>query len=357
MAPSIIFGLAWIWFVSIWLFNLVGFFKTEYIEKFEIKLFEINLLLLNLIFLFLTTLVFLTLYNDWPFLESVFEFISFIDDVVFVYIVVAFITVLVITARVITAKRLQRILSFRDYYKIAIAFIFLPIGIFRIQREVNDLMDGEKNKKSGYAFIGFTVLIVAGTIANFLGNELEVSFGTHDTDDFNFDNGMPERSHLQDDTLFYAMSDALKADSAFKEAIQLYHSGDFLGAINNINMAIQDDSLNTDYYFNRAVILFEQFDQLDAAVMDLTKVIQIDSSDWKAYQNRGYYYYLNEQYDKALSDINMSIQLNPDFSNAYLLRGLLKEKLNDSIDACADYKTAERLGNEDAILKLVEFCD
>jgi tetratricopeptide (TPR) repeat protein len=51
--------------------------------------------------------------------------------------------------------------------------------------------------------------------------------------------------------------------------------------------------------------------------------------------------YNKEDYPGALTDYNQAISLNPNFANAYLNRGLLKnEKLNDLSGALADYNQA-----------------
>jgi len=359
LVPTTIFLLIWIWLISIWLFKLADYFKTEHLEKFEIKLLKSNLILLNLIFIIVTPITLLLFYKDLPILDSVFDFLSKTDAYIRIYIYLASIAILIIASRIISAKSLQKKLSIQDYYKSAISFILLPIGIFWIQNEINKLIGGKNKdeKKRGYIIIGITILMVTATIINFKGKEFNVSFGNQDSDEFVIDSVLIEKSRQQSDSVFNSMNDSAKADYIFNAALQLYQMGNFRGAINNINYSIQLDSLNSEYYYNRGVILYEQFNQLDSAIMDLTKTIELDPSDWRAYQNRGYYNYLLEKYDIVLPDINKVIDIRPDFSNAYLLRGMIKEKLNDKDGACMDLRKADSLGNGDALIKIMEICN
>lgn len=359
LIPTAIFVLIWIWLISIWIFKLADYFKTEHIERYEIKLLKSNLILLNLIFIIVAPITLLLFYKDLPILDSALDVLSKIDDYIRIYIYLASITILIIASRIITAKRLQKKLSIQDYYKSAISFIFLPIGIFWIQNEIKKLIGGENKdeKKRGYIIISITVLMVIGTIINFKEKEFNVSFGNQDSDEFMIDSALIEKSRKQSDSIFNSMNDSAKADYIFNAALQLYQMGNFRDAINNISYSIQLDSLNSEYYYNRGVILYEQFNQLDSAIMDLTKTIEIDPSDWRAYQNRGYYNFLLENYDIVLPDINKVIDLKPDFSNAYLLRGMIKEKLNDKDGACLDLRKAYSLGNVDALIKIMEICN
>lgn len=102
--------------------------------------------------------------------------------------------------------------------------------------------------------------------------------------------------------------------------------------------------------------LYDQFNQMDSAIGDMTKTIELNPNDWKAYYYRGFFNYSLDKLDKASQDVRKLIELDANNSNAYLLRGMLKIKLNDKKGACSDFENADKLGNEEAHTKIREFC-
>lgn len=359
IVPSIILVWIWIWGISIWLCKIVHYFRTEYLNNFEFQLYHSLLIVINLIIAgsFLTAL--LLIYSDLPIWKEVFISLSKANKYLQIFITTASVTALTIVARTISARKLQRKISFQDYYKRAISFIFLPIGIFWIQNDINQLVGIEnlKTKYRGALLIVLTLLLIIGTIINFDRSDIKVSFGNQDVDDYAIKRDLLNNYQRQSDSLLNSMNDSTKAAYIFNDALQLYKNGDSRSAVDNITLSIQLDSFNSEYYFARGIIQHELLNHLDSAILDMTKTITLAPSDWRALNNRAYYNYLLENYDKALPDINKVIELKPDFSNAFLLRALLKEKLNDTAGACIDLNKSDSLGNKDALIKILEICN
>ena len=65
-----------------------------------------------------------------------------------------------------------------------------------------------------------------------------------------------------------------------------------------------------DFYNNRGHVYYEQT-ELDLALTDFNKAIQINPNYAPAYNNRGFLYYDQKKWDKALVDLNKGIQINP----------------------------------------------
>lgn len=80
----------------------------------------------------------------------------------------------------------------------------------------------------------------------------------------------------------------------------------------------------------------------------LNLAIEKDPSYFEAYHTRGVVHFLMKNYDMALSDFNRAITLQPDNSSPYVNRGSTYEKMKNMEMALVDYRKAARLGDKDA---------
>jgi tetratricopeptide (TPR) repeat protein len=76
-----------------------------------------------------------------------------------------------------------------------------------------------------------------------------------------------------------------------------------------------------------------------------------EPSDAAAHQSRGGWHHVNEEYEKALFDYNMAIEIDPGFASAYCSRASLRatcpeERFRDRRQALEDARTAMRLAEE-----------
>ncbi len=62
-------------------------------------------------------------------------------------------------------------------------------------------------------------------------------------------------------------------------------------------------------------------DELDQAISDYTKAIEINPRDPNAYSIRGDTYCMQKKYDQAISDCEKAIEIDPRFAEAYFTRG------------------------------------
>lgn len=359
LVTPIIFATIWIWGISFWLYNLSINFRTNYINQLEIQLFNFNLFVLNLIFIISGFIFLILIYKDQSILKNNLNLITRFSGFVQIYYYSATISILIIASRILTSYKLQRKIKIIDYYKSTISFLFLPVGILWIQNEINKISKNEKleNKHRSYILVGISLLLIFATIFIFKDKELEINFGNNTTAEDKLLKDFIENSHQKNDSIFNNMNDSSKANFLLKNAIDLYKKGYFRDAINCINISIELDSFNAEYYYNRGIMLFEHFNQLDSAISDMDKTIELDVTSWAAFHNRGYYNYLLEKYDKVMPDLNKAIELKSDFPNTYMLRAILKDKLGDRNGACSDFKKAETLGSKEASLKIMLICN
>jgi tetratricopeptide (TPR) repeat protein len=79
---------------------------------------------------------------------------------------------------------------------------------------------------------------------------------------------------------------------------------------------------------------------LDAAVTDYSKAVEMNPADTSAFYSRGSVYLEQQQYDKAIADFDRVIELNPKGATAHQGRGAALEKKGNAELALAEYKEA-----------------
>src|SRR5208283_5201945 len=76
---------------------------------------------------------------------------------------------------------------------------------------------------------------------------------------------------------------------------------------------------------------------LDGAIGDYTKAIELNPNDDYAYFRRGSAKYAKHDWDGAIADITKALELKPDDAFAYHTRGNAEESKGDWDKAIADY--------------------
>ncbi|MEO8110584.1 MAG: tetratricopeptide repeat protein [Ginsengibacter sp.] len=89
---------------------------------------------------------------------------------------------------------------------------------------------------------------------------------------------------------------------------------------------------------------------------DFSEAIKIDSNYKVAWLNRGATKVQTGDYKEALKDLDHTILLDSNLANAYYARGFAHEKLGNVDAACADFKTALRLGIT-SVQEKVDLCN
>ena len=157
-----------------------------------------------------------------------------------------------------------------------------------------------------------------------------------------------------------------------ERGIAAYRSGDFLGAIGNLDEAIRlnpndaqshnirgnvwdelgvferaladyDDAIRIDpnnpAAFHDRAILWQRKGTLDKALLDLDRAIRFSFSDANLYCDRGLVWYQKGRHERAIADFNQAIKLDPNFAAAYINRGLILHSNQEFTVAFADSKT------------------
>jgi len=112
------------------------------------------------------------------------------------------------------------------------------------------------------------------------------------------------------------------------------------------------------FYQKRAGSFIAKGD-FDSAVTDLTKAIELNSTDASDFVSRGMAYYNKKSYDLAIADFDKALALKPNDSMTYVDHGFANEKLGNADKALGDFKKAFDLDNtnETASLNLKRLQD
>jgi len=133
----------------------------------------------------------------------------------------------------------------------------------------------------------------------------------------------------------------------------LYFTGDF-GFTKDLTEAIKwyQKAADQNYpnmelplasaYAQRGVLEGNKGD-LDGALADCNKAIEIKPDFIEAYCGRGYLNQCKGDLDGALADYNKAIEMNPKLAPVYFARGLLNYDSHKFTDALADFQTSRAL--------------
>lgn len=128
------------------------------------------------------------------------------------------------------------------------------------------------------------------------------------------------------------------ADDYFARGYEKQQKGDLDGAIVDYTRAIELKPDYADVYGNRGVAKQAKGD-LDGAIADYNKVVEL-KPDVVAYYNRAYAKQAKGDWNGAIADYTKTVELKPDYAGAYNNRGNTKKSKGDLDGAIADYNQA-----------------
>lgn len=98
----------------------------------------------------------------------------------------------------------------------------------------------------------------------------------------------------------------------------------------------QDKSNNAEKYYQQGMAHYKQ-GQLEEAITNFTKAIELNPSHASAYSNRGLVYATKGQHNQAIADFTQAITLDPDHTGTYATRAISYTKLGKLPEAIADF--------------------
>jgi tetratricopeptide (TPR) repeat protein len=142
-----------------------------------------------------------------------------------------------------------------------------------------------------------------------------------------------------------ALLTALTIAPAHAETSRDCASNDHQLAIKACTEMINQNPRNAISYYNRA-ISYTETNQLDLALADYDKAIELNSNYHEAFNNRGNIYMRREDYKRALENYDAAIKINPRYARAHNNRGEAFENQGMLDQALAAYSRAIELDSK-----------
>ncbi len=133
--------------------------------------------------------------------------------------------------------------------------------------------------------------------------------------------------------------------------------GDHDAAIEDFNKAININPDEALYYNNRCSARIK-IDDLENAKKDCYKALDIDYYFHYPHFNLGYIHYVSKNYEDAINEFTIAIEIDNEYGAAFLKRAKAKYLIEDYDGACADMRKAYDLGIRDKQLieKIQKHC-
>lgn len=148
-----------------------------------------------------------------------------------------------------------------------------------------------------------------------------------------------------------SFSFAQNVEATFNKAENMFASGKYKEAAGLYSEVIATDPENMNAYLRRG-FCHSVLQQYEESIKDYSHVIEKHSKHPFAYLSRGSAYNKTEDYKSAIIDFDRVLNMDPKNQEAYNNRGWAKNGLGLFKEACKDWKTSRKLGNEEAKLIL-----
>lgn len=125
---------------------------------------------------------------------------------------------------------------------------------------------------------------------------------------------------------------------AYNDRVMLVDSTHPMGRFNQGNFFLSRASKITD---DERLPEFQVLVKI--AISEFSRALQADANYAQAYYNRGYCYYLLEQYERALPDFSTVTTLDPYDEKAFFMKASILEFKGDDRGALANYQQAQKL--------------
>ena len=142
----------------------------------------------------------------------------------------------------------------------------------------------------------------------------------------------------------------------FGLGINAYQKGNYGEAAVNFTRAIELDSMNHIFWFNRATCFVKMRDY-DKAIFDLQRTITLDPMSANAYMQLAVVLAETRRHENAILAVSKAIELDSTLPKTHYLRGRLYLSTGDTVAACSDLRVSSERGDPAARSLLKETCE
>ncbi|MBD2559319.1 MULTISPECIES: serine/threonine-protein kinase [Nostoc] len=125
----------------------------------------------------------------------------------------------------------------------------------------------------------------------------------------------------------------------YQEGVNKYEAGNYEGAVEDFNQAIELEPQNALAY-NRRGDAYYRLGDYEQAQADSSQAILLNPQDANAYFDRGFAFSELGKYKEAIADYTQAIKLNSENAYAYYGRGLARAQVKDNKGAMGDFSKA-----------------
>ena len=133
------------------------------------------------------------------------------------------------------------------------------------------------------------------------------------------------------------------AEDHFNRGKESFDRWDWDAAIISFSRAIKLNPKYADAYLYRGLSLIGKGGEIDRAMSDLTKTIELEPGNVDAYEQRAFYHAVQEKYELAIKDYDKVVALAPNNPRSYVSRGGFYRSRENYDPAIRDYTSAIKL--------------
>lgn len=134
----------------------------------------------------------------------------------------------------------------------------------------------------------------------------------------------------------------------FDISVKYFKEGNFQEALTQINICIEAEQHNNEFYFFRARVL-SRMGNLQGAIDDFDYLIALEPFNPTFISDRAVVLHMLNRNEEAIQEFDRALNLEPNNPYRYSSRAFFKDRTGDLEGAIADYEKAIELDPEDAV--------